>query len=85
MHSHELPYASALMQSFEKQDILYLAAFFHDIAKGRGGDHAVQGIADARQFAADHFLTEEESDLLAWLVENHLLMSTVAQKEDIQY
>ena len=84
MHSHELPYASALMQSFEKQDILYLAAFFHDIAKGRGGDHAVQGIADARQFAADHFLTEEESDLLAWLVENHLLMSTVAQKEDIQ-
>ncbi|HFA9059920.1 TPA: bifunctional uridylyltransferase/uridylyl-removing protein GlnD [Neisseria gonorrhoeae] len=62
MHSHELPYASALMQSFEKQDILYLAAFFHDIAKGRGGDHAVQGIADARQFAADHFLTEEESD-----------------------
>ncbi|HFA7703588.1 TPA: [protein-PII] uridylyltransferase [Neisseria gonorrhoeae] len=84
MHSHELPYASALMQSFEKQDILYLAAFFHDIAKGRGGDHAVQGIADARQFAADHFLTEEESDLLAWLVENHLLMSAVAQKEDIQ-
>ena len=84
MHSHELPYASALMQSFEKQDILYLAAFFHDIAKGRGGDHAVQGIADARQFAADHFLTEEESNLLAWLVENHLLMSTVAQKEDIQ-
>jgi len=84
MHSHELPYASALMQSFDKQDILYLAAFFHDIAKGRGGDHAIQGIADARQFAADHFLTEEESDLLAWLVENHLLMSTVAQKEDIQ-
>lgn len=84
MHSHELPYASALMQSFEKQDILYLAAFFHDIAKGRGGDHAVQGIADARQFAADHFLTEEESGLLAWLVENHLLMSAVAQKEDIQ-
>ena len=68
MHSHELPYASALMQSFEKQDILYLAAFFHDIAKGRGGDHAIQGIADARQFAADHFLTEEESGLLAWLV-----------------
>lgn len=83
-HSHELPYASALMQSFEKQDILYLAAFFHDIAKGRGGDHAIQGITDARWFAADHFLTEEESDLLAWLVENHLLMSAVAQKEDIQ-
>ena len=83
-HSHELPFASALMHGFEKQYILYLAAMFHDIAKGRGGDHATQGIADARAFAADHFLDKEESDLLAWLVEDHLLMSTTAQKEDIQ-
>ncbi len=83
-HSHEHPFAASLMQTFAHQPILYMAAFFHDIAKGRGGDHAVQGIADARQFAADHFLSNEESDLLAWLVEEHLLMSTVAQKEDIQ-
>ncbi|QEY23305.1 [protein-PII] uridylyltransferase [Neisseria animalis] len=83
-HSHELPFASALMQSFPQQSVLYLAAFFHDIAKGRGGDHAIEGIADARQFAADHFLSVEEADLLAWLVEDHLLMSAVAQKEDIQ-
>ncbi len=82
--SHELPFASALMHAFEKQHILYLAALFHDIAKGRGGDHSIEGIADARRFAADHFLSEEESDLLAWLVEDHLLMSAVAQKEDIQ-
>ncbi|MDO5070701.1 MAG: [protein-PII] uridylyltransferase [Neisseria zoodegmatis] len=82
--SHELPFASALMHAFEKKHILYLAAFFHDIAKGRGGDHSIEGIADARRFAADHFLDEEESALLCWLVEDHLLMSAVAQKEDIQ-
>lgn len=83
-HSHELPFASGLMHSFEKQHILYLAALVHDIAKGRGGDHAVQGIADARRFAADHFLSDGDSDLLAWLVEDHLLMSGTAQKEDTQ-
>ena len=82
--SHENPFASSLMQSFSQQHILYLAAVFHDIAKGRGGDHSLQGVADAEKFAADHFLSQEESDLLTWLVENHLLMSTVAQKEDIQ-
>ena len=83
-HAHELPFASGLMHSFEPKYVLYLAAMFHDIAKGRGGDHAIQGIADARQFAADHFMSEEDSDLLAWLVEDHLLMSLTAQKEDIQ-
>lgn len=83
-HSHELPLASDLMQNFEKKHILYLSALFHDIAKGRGGRHEILGVADARQFARDHFLTQEESDLLAWLVEDHLMMSLTAQKEDIQ-
>ncbi|WP_373740908.1 [protein-PII] uridylyltransferase [Neisseria sp.] len=79
----ELPLATSLMQASDEPHILYLAAFFHDIAKGRGGDHAVEGIADAERFAADHGLTPSESSLLAWLVEDHLLMSSVAQKEDI--
>ena len=85
-HSHEMPIASAIFQNFpqEKQYILYLAALFHDIAKGRDGDHAQEGVADAKQFACDHFMSEQDCDLLCFLVKNHLLMSLTAQKEDIQ-
>ncbi len=82
-HSHELPFASGLMASFPYKTVLYLAALFHDIAKGRGGDHAELGVADAAKFAKDHFLTEYETDLLCWLVQDHLIMSTTSQKEDI--
>lgn len=82
-HSHELPFASGLMASFPYKTALYLAALFHDIAKGRGGDHAELGVADAKQFAQDHFLTAYETELLCWLVEDHLIMSTTSQKEDI--
>ncbi len=82
-HSHELPFASGLMQGFEKKYILYLAALFHDIAKGRNGDHAKLGVADVQRFAQDHRLPETDGALLAWLVEQHLLFSIVAQKQDI--
>ncbi|MBQ9259702.1 MAG: [Neisseriaceae bacterium] len=82
-YAHEFPFASALMHNFQRKDILYLAALFHDIAKGRGGDHDILGAKDARQFALDHFLTPDETELLAWLVEHHLLLSMTAQKEDI--
>ena len=82
-HSHELPFASGLMASFPYKTVLYLAALFHDIAKGRGVDHAELGVADAAKFAKDHFLTEYETDLLCWLVQDHLIMSTTSQKEDI--
>lgn len=83
-HSHELPFASNLMQHFPRPYVLYLAALFHDIAKGRQGDHAKLGVFDTQRFADDHRLPEEDKTLLCWLVEQHLLMSLTAQKEDIQ-
>lgn len=82
-HSHEMPFASGLMHAFEPKYVLYLAALFHDIAKGRNGDHAKLGVVDAQQFAQHHHLPPEHADLLAWLVQEHLLMSQVSQKQDI--
>jgi [protein-PII] uridylyltransferase len=81
--AHEFPLCSRLMSNFERPEILYFAALFHDIAKGRGGDHSELGSADARQFCRDHGLAREDVELVAWLVENHLVMSSTAQKQDI--
>ena len=81
--AHEFPLCSRLMSNFERPETLYLAALFHDIAKGRGGDHSALGSADAHQFCRDHGLAREDVELVAWLVENHLVMSTTAQKQDI--
>lgn len=81
--AHEHPFASSLMHNFDDKPILYLAALFHDIAKGRSGDHAILGIEDAHQFAQEHHLNHSETTLLCWLVEHHLLLSQVAQKEDL--
>jgi [protein-PII] uridylyltransferase len=81
--AHEFPLCSRLMSNFERPEVLHLAALFHDIAKGRGGDHSALGAVDARQFCRDHGLAHEDVELVAWLVENHLVMSTTAQKRDI--
>ncbi|MCY4421154.1 MAG: [protein-PII] uridylyltransferase [Gammaproteobacteria bacterium] len=62
--------------------ILYLAALFHDIAKGRGGDHSEMGAKDARTFCLDHHLSTFDANLVGWLVENHLVMSKTAQHSD---
>jgi [protein-PII] uridylyltransferase len=80
---HEFPLCSQLMQSFERPEVLYLAALFHDIAKGRGGDHSTLGSVDARKFCTQHGLLPEDVDLVVWLVEQHLQMSSTAQKQDL--
>ncbi len=81
--AHEYPLASRLIADFERPEVLVLAALFHDIAKGRGGDHSQLGSVDARRFCKAHALSSEDSELVAWLVENHLLMSATAQKQDL--
>jgi [protein-PII] uridylyltransferase len=81
--AHEFPLASRLMSDFDRPELLYLAGLFHDIAKGRGGDHSALGKVDALRFCREHGLSREDADLVAWLVENHLVMSTTAQKQDL--
>jgi [protein-PII] uridylyltransferase len=82
-HAHEYPLCSRLIGDFESREVLYLAALFHDIAKGRGGDHSTLGAVDARRFCRAHGLPPKEVELVAWLVAHHLSMSATAQKQDI--
>jgi [protein-PII] uridylyltransferase len=82
-YTHEFPFCSSLIARFEKPWLLVIAALFHDIAKGRGGDHSQLGKADMRKFAKEHGLDKKDTDLLVWLVAEHLNMSQVAQKQDI--
>jgi len=81
--AHEYPLCSRLMAEFERLEVLYIAGLFHDIAKGRGGDHSTLGSVDARRFCRNHGVSEEDTELIAWLVERHLYMSSVAQKRDL--
>jgi [protein-PII] uridylyltransferase len=80
---HEYPLCSRLIGEFERPEVLYLAGLFHDIAKGRKGDHSKLGKADARRFCEQHSLLPEDAELVTWLVENHLVMSMTAQKRDL--
>lgn len=81
-HAHEYPLMSRLILSFKQHWLLYVAALFHDIAKGRGGDHSRLGMEDARVFCEQHEFDPENTELIVWLVEHHLTMSNVAQKHD---
>ena len=82
-HTHEFPFCSGLIAHFEKPWLLVIAALFHDIAKGRGGDHSQLGRADVRKFAKEHGLDKKDTELVVWLVAEHLNMSQTAQKQDI--
>lgn len=80
---HEFPLCSQLFAEFDAPHLLYLAALFHDIAKGRGGDHSTLGKVDAARFCKLHGLPKADSALVTWLVETHLKMSSIAQKTDL--
>ncbi|HUO20796.1 MAG TPA: [protein-PII] uridylyltransferase [Steroidobacteraceae bacterium] len=82
-YDHELPDASRVMQQLPKSEIAYLAALFHDIAKGRGGDHSTLGAVDAEAFCLEQGLSPYDARLVAWLVRNHLELSITSQKQDI--
>jgi [protein-PII] uridylyltransferase len=80
---HELPEMSRLMATIQRPEVAYLAALFHDIAKGRGGDHSELGAVDAEAFCLEQGLSRYDARLVAWLVRNHLNFSVTAQKKDI--
>jgi len=82
-HTHEYPFCSQLASGWDKPWILYAAALFHDIAKGRGGDHSKLGCAEVRTFCRQHGVHKDDAKLVEFLVSEHLTMSHVAQKEDL--
>lgn len=82
-YAEQFPLCVQIMQTLKKPELLYLSALFHDIAKGRGGDHSELGAIEASYFAQNHNLEKEDGDLLVWLVRNHLIMSQTAQRQDI--
>ncbi len=82
-YNDEFPALSRIMQALPKQDLAYLAAIFHDIAKGRGGDHSELGAVDAEAFCLEQGLSRYDARLVAWLVKSHLVLSVTAQKKDI--
>lgn len=82
-HAQEYPLASRLIADMDRHWLLYIAALFHDIAKGRGGNHSTLGAMEVRKFARDHNLDTEDRELVEFLVEHHLTMSSFAQKRDL--
>lgn len=82
-YADQFPLCEKIVEQMERKYCLYLAGIFHDIAKGRGGDHSELGEMDARNFCHQHGYSEDDAELVAWLVRHHLTMSVTAQKRDI--
>ncbi|MBL4826746.1 MAG: [protein-PII] uridylyltransferase, partial [Spongiibacteraceae bacterium] len=83
MFQKKFPVAARIVRRLPKVELLYLAGIYHDVGKGRGGNHSTLGAIDARLFCQRHNLGTRSTNLVCWLVENHLLMSSVAQRQDI--
>lgn len=81
--AQKFPLAQKIIDQLEEPELLYIAALYHDIGKGRGGDHSVLGAKDAKAFCLRHEMRADQAELVSWLVEHHLLMSYVSQKKDI--
>lgn len=82
-HAHEYPFCSQLAAGWDKPWLLYAAALFHDIAKGRGGDHSQLGRQEVRKFCREHEVDAADAELIEFLVSEHLTMSHIAQKQDL--
>jgi len=81
--AEELPFCSTIFKTLQIPTILYLAGLFHDIAKGRGGSHSEKGAVDALEFCLSHDMNQHDAETVSWLVRNHLEMSSIAQRKDI--
>jgi [protein-PII] uridylyltransferase len=82
-YTDRFPVSTRIARRLRDPKLLYIAALFHDIGKGRGGDHSELGAVDAEIFCVDHSLSQTDTELIVWLVKNHLLMSQIAQRRDI--
>lgn len=82
-YQEQFPVSSRIAARLRKIELLYMAALYHDIGKGRGGDHSELGAVDAQRFCVNHGLDSRDTELVVWLVKNHLLMSAVSQRKDL--
>ncbi|HDY86014.1 MAG TPA: [protein-PII] uridylyltransferase [Methylophaga sp.] len=83
-YRQEFPLCSEVFYQLPKPELLYIAGIYHDIAKGRGGDHSVLGMVDAQAFCERHAISDYDTQIITFLIRHHLAMSSTAQKSDLE-